>query len=217
MSENSYLEKVAGGSVKLSTASVRTAASVVAETIFFILDRSGSMSGPCGRTNRLEAEKEATIAMLISRYQLGADDQLSVIAFDHEARLVLPFMSCAANRRKIGCAIRSIVLGGGTNFNPPLVLAKKTLPAVGRAHIVMLSDGHGGDATETAKALKKKGAIIETIGVGHRPSDVDESTLKRIASVLDGKVLYRFLSDADEMTRYFRHDIANRLVKRDSR
>ena len=77
----------------------------------------------------------------------------------------------------------------------------------------MLSDGHGGGATKAANALKVKGAILETIGVGRHPSEVDESTLRGIASVLDGKVLYRFLSDADDLMRYFRTEIANRLVK----
>lgn len=77
----------------------------------------------------------------------------------------------------------------------------------------MLYDGHGGDATKVANTLKKGGAVIETIGVGHHPSEVDESTLRRIASTLDGRILYRFLSDADDLVHYFRTDVANRLVK----
>ena len=37
----------------------------------------------------------------------------------------------------------------------------------------------------------------------------------KTASVLDGKTLYRFLTDADEIVTYFRTDIANRLLKVD--
>jgi len=46
------------------------------------------------------------------------------------------------------------------------------------------------------------------------PTEVNEALLKETASVLDGRILYRFITDADELVEYFRTEVANRLVKR---
>jgi len=214
MSRNTYLEQVARGLKKTSTTSSRVVSAIIAEMFMFILDRSWSMEAQCGRATRLDAAKQAIMAMLDSREQLGADDHLAIIAFDNDAHLIFPFSRCAGNRGRIERAIHSIDFGGGTAFGPPLRLAKRILPSSGDVHIVVLSDGHAGAATWAADALKKKGAIIETVGVGDQRSDVNERVLKATASILRGKVLYRFLTDADDMIEYFRTDVANRLVKR---
>jgi Mg-chelatase subunit ChlD len=186
----------------------------IAEVLVMILDRSGSMAAACGRKNRLEAAKDAVLALLAARERLGANDSLAIISFDEEAQLVLPITPCASNGDRIRYALASIPVGGGTDLKPPLVLAHGILPPTGRAHIVLLSDGHGGNPTKAAEALKARGAIIETIGVGNDPSEVDEAILKKTASILDGRVLYRFLTVADQVVRYFQSEIANRLVKR---
>jgi Mg-chelatase subunit ChlD len=172
------------------------------------------MASACGRKSRLEAAKDATMALLMARARLGANDQLSITVFNDEAHLVLPLTPCLNNLDKIQQALCSVTVGGGTDLKAPLVLAHRLLPPAGRLHIVLLSDGHGGNPVTAAQALKDRGAILETIGVGNERSEVDESILKRIASVLDGKVLYRFLNDADQLTQYFTSEIANRLVKR---
>jgi Mg-chelatase subunit ChlD len=172
------------------------------------------MASACGRKDRLEAAKDATLALLAARERLGANDQLSIIAFDEEAQLVLPFTLCSNNLDKIRQALRSITIGGGTDLKAPLILARKVLSSAGRVHIVLLSDGQGGDPIKAAQALKDRGVILETIGVGNDRSEVDETVLKKTASTLDGKVLYRFLNDTDEIVQYFQSDIANRLVKR---
>ena len=91
MPRNTFLEQVARGLTKLSTASRLTATTIMMELLIFILDRSASMEESCGRVTRLEAAKQATIAMLDSREQLGADDHVAIIAFNHEAQIVLPF------------------------------------------------------------------------------------------------------------------------------
>ena len=212
--ENTYLERAARGLVKVSTSLMDTAARVIAEMLIIILDHSGSMATTCGRGDRLQAAQDATIALLDARQRLGADDMVAVIAFDEEAQLVLPFTRCQDQRRQIDHAVRSITIAGGTKLRAPLVLANEILPPEGRRHIVLLSDGHGGNPARVARKLRGRGAIIETIGVGNDPTEVDEAVMKDIASILDGKVLYRFIRDADELTCYFRNEIANRLVKR---
>ena len=140
MSEDSYIEQVARGLIKLSTSTTRAIATVVAEILIVIIDHSGSMASPCGRDNRLETTKRAVIALLDAREKHGAADQLAVIAFNHKARLVLPFTECMGYRNHIERAIRSISISGGTDL--------KTIPYQGpedfavrwvRAH----RDAHG--------------------------------------------------------------------------
>lgn len=209
-----YLERVARGLTQISSASAKTLAGAMAEMQIIILDRSWSMEAPCGQETRLGAAKNATFALLDARQQLGADDTVAVVAFSGTADLVLRFTRARDRRAKIDRAIRSIGVGSDTNLAAPLLLAETIMPSEGCVHIALLSDGHGGDPTDVADRLKRRGAIIETIGVGNDPAEVDESILKATASVLDGKVLYRFIRDADEMAQYFGTQIANRLVKR---
>lgn len=213
MPEDSFLEKVARGTIKLSTAISRTVVTVMAKTFVIMIDRSYSMAARCGRMNRLAAAQNATIAMLDVRLQQGVDDQLSLIAFDEKADVVLRFAHCNRDRDIIENAIRSITIRGGTSLTAPLVAAKKILPSNADVHLVMLTDGHGGNPLQVARSLKNAGALIETVGVGDHPSEVNETVLKETASILNGKTLYRFLSDADDLMHYFRTQIANRLVK----
>jgi Mg-chelatase subunit ChlD len=214
-SEYTYLEQAARGLVKLSRSLTDTATRVILEMFIIILDHSGSMGTACGRGDRLKAAQDATIALLDTRQHLGADDQIAVIAFDDEATLVLPFTPCRGYRPQIDAAVRSVTVAGGTNLRKPLILANQMWEHQINVHIVLLSDGQDSeDPTRAARRLKDRGAIVETIGVGNDPSEVDEAVLKATATVLNGKVLYRFIRDADEMATYFRTEIANRLVKR---
>lgn len=213
MPENSYLEQLARGLYKPAEAALHVVAAAMAVMYLIVIDRSGSMGSPCGAVNRLGAAQNASIAMLDARQERGADDHLAVIAFNDGAKLVLPFTRCHGNRERIDRAIRSIEVDGGTDLKVALIKAQNILPSAGCVHIIMLTDGHGGDPTQVAAALKQRGVLIETIGVGNTHDEVDEAILQKTASTLNGKILYRFLTDADEMVTYFRTEIANRLVK----
>ncbi len=213
MSNTSYLERLARGQAQLARRASHAGIATLSEMLILILDRSGSMSISCGNADRLQAAKTACIALIDARLNQGADDQGAVMAFDGQATMILPFTGFRKHRDRVVQAINRITIGGATVIKKPLALALKMLPGNGRVHIVLLSDGHGGQPGRYHHRLKDAGAVIETIGVGNDPSDVDEPTLKNIASVLDGKTLYRFIHDADELTDYFRIEIANRLTK----
>lgn len=213
MKNLTLLEQVARGLVKLPSSSNHTAMIGIVN-ILIMIDRSGSMGASCGRVDRLEAAKEAILSLIKTMIHSSTDYRLSVIAFDDEAQLILPLTSCSNNSRGIRQALQSITVGGGTDLKTPLVMANALLPAEGQHHAILLSDGHGGNPIRAARRLKDRGVIIETIGVGNFPSEVDEPILKKIASVVDGRMLYRFLTDADQIVHYFRNDIANRLAKR---
>ena len=215
MSNAEFLEQVARGLVKISEPTLCQVGSTFYVWLSVLVDRSGSMSARCGRVNRLQAAKQAIMAMLDALQQVGADVHFSLIMFDDRAKLVLPFTCCAENRERINRAIRSIRIGGGTDLEAPLVLLKRNLPQVERVHAVLLSDGHGGDCTKAAETLKRQGVTIETVGVASSRSEVDESTLRTTASTVNRRVLYRFLSDADDLIEHFRTNITNRLVKQE--
>ncbi len=214
MSELSpYLQKVMAGQIKVATNLVRAIAVVISLRLVFIIDRSLSMAEACGRTNRIDAAKNAISALLDVRRKLGADDEIAVISFNDAAQLVLPFTGIRESNR-IQKAVRSIWPEGGTDLKPAINRISDILPDPAGAYIIVLSDGHCGDPIRAAKALKNKGAIIETIGVGNIPADVDAEKLIKVASVQNGQALYRFLTNADELLDYFRKDIAGRLAKR---
>lgn len=212
--DTTFLDQVARGLVRL-TDSMPPGLRPVDERFILNIDRSSSMSVECGRVSRLEAAKRAVRSLLDARQDLGTDDQVAVIMFDHRADLVLPFASLRRARRTIDQAMHGIRIRGGTDLREPLTLTRKILPAVGAVRVVLLTDGHGGNPVRAASTLKKRGAIVETIGVGFERTDVNEPILKSTASVVNGRILYRFLQDPDELERYFRTEVANRLVKLD--
>lgn len=74
--------------------------------------------------------------------------------------------------------------------------------------IIMLTDGeHLGDDNpiHIATRLKKAGVIIDCIGIGGSPKDVDEKLLKQIASRnADGSIRYCFIGDQQELLLKYR-------------
>jgi hypothetical protein len=73
--------------------------------------------------------------------------------------------------------------------------------------IIMLTDGGhlgGGDPTISATKLKNMGAVIDCIGIGGSPKDVDEKLLKQIASRNpDGSIRYCFIGDQEQLVRKY--------------
>lgn len=73
--------------------------------------------------------------------------------------------------------------------------------------IIMLTDGdynQGGCPITTSSKLKKSGVIIDCIGIGGSPDDVDEATLKQIASRNpDGSIRYCFIGDQQQLIQKY--------------
>ncbi|MCK5795247.1 MAG: VWA domain-containing protein [Anaerolineales bacterium] len=73
--------------------------------------------------------------------------------------------------------------------------------------IILLTDGehnYGGSPESVASRLKKTGVIIDCIGIGGTPEDVDEALLKKIASRNpDGSIRYCFIGDQDQLIRKY--------------
>lgn len=73
--------------------------------------------------------------------------------------------------------------------------------------IIMLTDGeHFGDGNPIviANKLKQRGVVIDCIGIGGTPKDVDEKLLKQIASQNpDGSIRYCFIGDQETLIRKY--------------
>ncbi len=217
MSDDTYLEELARGLTQRRPDAIKAVVSVIAEIFVIIIDVSGSMLSKCGLVYRLRAAQRAVLGMFDARIQLGFDDEVVLIAFNDQAWVALPLTRCREHRKEIWRAVNSLAAEGGTDLKAPLVrLGQLNLPPGACVHAVLLSDGHGGNPIRAARALKEAGVIIETVGVGNDPSEVDEDVMKKVASVLDGRILYRFLTDPQALADYFRTEIAGRLVERGS-
>jgi Mg-chelatase subunit ChlD len=69
--------------------------------------------------------------------------------------------------------------------------------------IVLLTDGQGGSPLRTADDLKERGVVIDVIGVGETPGEVDEKLLRRVASVVQGELRYRFIKDQRTLVEHY--------------
>ncbi|MFW6162105.1 MAG: VWA domain-containing protein, partial [Planctomycetota bacterium] len=144
-----------------------------ATALCLVLDRSGSMQG-----QKVEICKSAAIATV---ELLQGKDHVGVIAFDSQARWVVP-MTRASQRNAIAGQIATITAGGGTNIYPGMTGAFQALQGV-RAkikHMIVLSDGHTNGAGYPALAaqIRSQNITVSTVAVG---GQADVALLQSIA------------------------------------
>lgn len=83
--------------------------------------------------------------------------------------------------------------------------------------IILLSDGEhnvtGRCPIKVAERLKDSNVIIDCIGIGGSPRNIDEKTLKMIASVNpDGTIRYCFIKDKQQLIKKY-NSLANHICK----
>ncbi|NJL53668.1 MAG: VWA domain-containing protein [Hydrococcus sp. SU_1_0] len=151
-----------------------------------VLDRSGSMS-----ERPLEMVKEAAISII---EKLKPEDRVSVVAFDHQAKVIVPNQA-AVNVESIKQKIRLMVADGGTAIDEGLRLGLKevashNLHCVSR--IFLLTDGeneHGDNSRclKLAELSAEYNVTIDAFGFGeHWNQDV----LEQIADLAQGTLAY---------------------------
>ena len=174
------------------------------EHIVFVIDRSGSMDEPYdGATNKLEAAIRANITLVLKKDPL---DEVAVVSFNRFASVLLPISPIQSQKRQIIETLQSLTPVNGTDINAGLVVSRdvfdwERFDIVRR--IVLLTDGHGGDPLDTARDLKSKGVVIDVIGVGDCPDNVDENLLRKVASVIQGQCRYRFIKDHQTLVAHY--------------
>ncbi len=151
-----------------------------------ILDQSGSMGG-----SPLETVKQAALRLL---EQLSVGDRLSVISFDHRARILIP-SQIVENPAALRPAIAQLSAGGGTAIDEGLRLGIEEF-SKGKGESVsqgmLLTDGeneHGSNerCLKFAKLAADYGLTINTLGFGdHWNQDI----LEQIADAGGGSLTH---------------------------
>lgn len=163
-----------------------------------LIDVSGSMSEKLADgTMKIEAAKQSAITFLNKKLALDASDRVAVVAFNHEGRILVPMVGLCDRRRELTQGILSLNPGGGTHLHNAAATAQKALnprPDI-VSRLLWLTDGNGVDPRAKAQELKDAGVVIDIIGIGPDPSEVNEDLLRETASVIQGQVRYQFLSD----------------------
>ncbi|MEM7756605.1 MAG: VWA domain-containing protein [Cyanobacteria bacterium P01_A01_bin.40] len=151
-----------------------------------VLDRSGSMSD-----KPLEMVKEAAIN-IIEKLNLG--DRLSVVTFDHRAKVIVPNQA-VSNLEVIKQKIRLMVADGGTAIDEGLRLGLKEVAAYNQhcvSRIFLLTDGeneHGDNnrCLRLAELSADYNVTIDSMGFGeHWNQDV----LEQISDLAQGTLAY---------------------------
>ena len=133
-----------------------------------VLDKSGSMSG-----EPLYEAKQAAIMMV---NKMRSTDQISIVAYDHSAQLIVPSTSCE-NKNEIINAIQNIYEGGMTNLHngwlmgAEQVALKKDIKSINR--VLLLSDGNAnegiidlGELKNHCSRLAETSITTSTYGLG---------------------------------------------------
>ncbi len=136
--------------------------------IVFVLDRSGSMVAwaDAARTaTRLDVAREATLAAV---GQLPDEARVGLVAFDHEAYVILP-LTAQKDEAAVSKALSTIGPGGGTFIYPGLAAAMDMMHGldVTARHIVVMTDGLSQTADFSALFAEAKslGVTISAIAI----------------------------------------------------
>jgi hypothetical protein len=155
--------------------------------VVFAVDKSGSMGEGSGGVNRLALAERAVIESVRT---LGTRDRVSIVAFDAEARVLLPATpaadAAAAVQRAWGIDAR-----GGTRLEPAVVRALDELDgaADGRRVLVLVTDGfadEGAPLDALRERLATAGIEVLALAVG---ADADAAALERLVAPGRGAVL----------------------------
>jgi Ca-activated chloride channel family protein len=195
--------------IGLSTAGATATGARAPCDLVLVVDCSGSMAGD----HKLERVREA-LRTLVGR--LAGDDRVGIVAYDDEARVVLP-MTRRAARGAIESAIDSLQPGSATNLHGGLILgadlAQQCCDRQATRRVLLLTDGianrgvtdpHHIAADARARA---RGAGISTIGVGQ---DVQHELLRTIARETRGQ--HHFVADAGDVAKVFVAELQSLLV-----
>ena len=177
-----------------------------------VIDASGSMFLDDWKPTRFDAAINAANTFARRLRQEQPDARIALVIFGRRAKVVCR-LTAAGKFRKISHKIYQIDVGGSTNMYAGLKKALDLLKGRARnCQVVLLTDGQntGEDPEKLADRLKEF-AIIECIGIGGSPADVDEPLLRRIASSYpNGKTRYRWIGQKEQLIKHF-HNLAGAI------
>lgn len=180
-----------------------------------VIDVSPSMCFRDWKPSRLKAAQEAAKTFVKRVASQEPDAKVAIVIYGRKARLVCDF-TAATMYDTVARAIDSVRTIGSTNIAAGLEVACDMLEdGHGLGQVVLLTDGchnTGPDPRPKSDRLKEV-ALVECVGIGGTPGDVDEELLRYIASPYpDGLKRYRWIGDKERLVQHF-HNLAGRIVR----
>lgn len=180
-----------------------------------VLDASGSMLDNDWKPSRLAAAKEAANTFCDRLQKEQPNASVAIVAFGDGSKIHCN-LTKAFEFAKLSKAIDRIRCLGATNMQAGCQSARNILVRyIGtESQVVLLTDGHntGRSPKEIAKELRQF-AVIESVGIGGSPADVDEELLKEISSAYpDGTKRYRWIGDKEKLVEHF-HNLAGGITR----
>jgi len=180
-------------------------------TVMLCIDTSGSMRATDLLPSRARAARAAALEFVD---QAPPGTRIGIVTFASGAVLVQP---PADDLDAVRAALDRLPSpDGATAIGDAIALATQQLPRRGTRAIVLMTDGvnnRGVDPVAAARNAASAGIAIHTVGVGtsgsgqlipgtNEPADIDEETLRAIASLARGT--YTSAQDAGALSAAFR-------------
>lgn len=185
------------------------------ERMVLVLDRSESMGSTDYAPSRLTAATDAAREMVNIRAERDPRDEMGVVWFNEKAEILARLVCLRDGKGHLMKVLRKLTPDDGTDIEAGLRRARELLHRKRSGvqdRIVLLTDGHSEWPILTANVLKAEGVVIDVIGIGGSPAEVNEELLRQVASTIDGEVRYRFITNRAELLEHFRR-LADKLVK----
>jgi Ca-activated chloride channel family protein len=176
--------------------------------VALVLDRSGSMSG-----EKIRKAKEAAILAI---HQLGPDDIVSVVAYNHSVTVLVPATK-VSDKHTIYSAIDRLHAGGTTalfaGVSKGAHEVRKFLSEDRVNRVILLSDGLANVGPSSPRALEalgasliKEGISVTTIGLG---MGYNEDLMFRLAHASEGN--HVFVESSAHLARIFTREFGDLL------
>ena len=173
-----------------------------------VIDRSGSMSG-----DRIANVKKSILAFI---ERLRPADRVSIVAFNHEAHVVLE-AGAVTNPDRLREVIESISAGGSTDIHQGLMLGYKQVSKCydpeKTNRVILLTDGRTNSGVTDEEqiagdslAFNKKGIDVSMIGLGH---DLNHQLLRQLAKA--GRGLIHFVDNDKDIRKIFIEELESLL------
>jgi hypothetical protein len=175
------------------------------EAVGFVVDKSGSMGRSSAGVDRLSAARGAVIA---AARALEPDDELLLVSFDVEPRLLVPLEPYAIARAAVE-APWPIHAAGGTRLVPALTFAAEQLSAAHsrRRTLVLVTDGYvsGESAIAIGSTLKRRSVDLIVLAIG---PDANVEALRELTDTSGARVLR--VADIAQLPQFARAAVERR-------
>ena len=169
-------------------------------SLVVMLDTSGSMDG-----EKIRQAKRSVISLI---RQMRDDDEIALVSYDSNARLVQPMMRVADVRERLVSAVHELDADGGTNIPAAIRagLSATEMASSGRVkRLVLVSDGLDNtrkEAERLARNSTDRAVTVSALGIG---LDFDESYLSAVANA--GRGNFGFVQNATSLARFLEREL----------